>query len=473
MMRCNKRMYGAILAIFLAHGNQLIAAAVDTPCVQVVGDIEGDWHKIASVANKPNSILRIMNDNPDNFSAELVGKKSKLVFLGDSIDKGANNVKVLRFLVYLKNKYPHRVFLILGNRDINKLRLKTELRDEALDLSGADRFAHNKFRIAAWEQQFDAWINEGGNRIDGALVAYTHGKNPATDKLLKLKFLLSKTMGAPTAFEDFKKELNLATDAQAYDRYIALVKQGGLLATYLQKAQLVYVDKATKSLFVHGALLPENLGVIPGQPEKLAVPGWVYMLNLWGKYSVARGLQGDIRAAMPIIEYQEPAVIINAQGKRVWGGDNKSSVVHARPWSASYNLEATDPAVVRALQKYGIDRIFHGHTPIGKVSVMTRSVNGFLTVACDTSVTNPARNAIIIACPDEVTISADYDKPDGELVHLEYSSNDPRIGKQLPNGFWMIAPNLKGIWHEAKTKEGKGLGFSVPTYEYGIIPAGL
>ena len=57
---------------------------------------------------------------------------SKFVFGGDSQDKGTGDIRVVKLLLDLKDRYPDRVFFIIGNRDANKLRLTTELSDQTL-----------------------------------------------------------------------------------------------------------------------------------------------------------------------------------------------------------------------------------------------------------------------------------------------------------------------------------------------------
>ena len=54
------------------------------------------------------------------------------VFGGDSQDKGIGDIRFVKIMLALKKKYPDRVFFIIGNRDANKLRLTSELSDEAL-----------------------------------------------------------------------------------------------------------------------------------------------------------------------------------------------------------------------------------------------------------------------------------------------------------------------------------------------------
>jgi hypothetical protein len=55
------------------------------------------------------------------------------VFGGDSQDKGTGDIRFVKAMNALKDRYPDRVFLIIGNRDANKLRLATELGNQALE----------------------------------------------------------------------------------------------------------------------------------------------------------------------------------------------------------------------------------------------------------------------------------------------------------------------------------------------------
>ena len=46
---------------------------------------------------------------------------------GDIVDKGPGDIRLCRLLVDLKKRYPKRVFLLVGNRDLNKLRFSAPL----------------------------------------------------------------------------------------------------------------------------------------------------------------------------------------------------------------------------------------------------------------------------------------------------------------------------------------------------------
>lgn len=58
------------------------------------------------------------------------------VYGGDVCDRGYGDLRILHDLIQLKKRNPERVFLILGNRDLNKMRLLTELQEESFTKEG-------------------------------------------------------------------------------------------------------------------------------------------------------------------------------------------------------------------------------------------------------------------------------------------------------------------------------------------------
>jgi hypothetical protein len=67
----------------------------------------------------------------DNFLEK--NDKNKIAFLGDYFDKGPHVITSINKIVELYEKYKNRVHIILGNRDVNKLRLIYELDPDKLE----------------------------------------------------------------------------------------------------------------------------------------------------------------------------------------------------------------------------------------------------------------------------------------------------------------------------------------------------
>ena len=56
-----------------------------------------------------------------------LGEGVTFVFGGDAIDRGAHGRRFVALLLAAQRRYGERVVLLAGNRDLNKLRLVTEL----------------------------------------------------------------------------------------------------------------------------------------------------------------------------------------------------------------------------------------------------------------------------------------------------------------------------------------------------------
>lgn len=82
-----------------------------------------------------------------------------------SEDQPFFQIRVVKHLVSLKERHPERVFLILGNRDINKLRFGSELGAEGC----ADRASDG--RHIYWDpkcKSYDDYVSERGYDADGS-----------------------------------------------------------------------------------------------------------------------------------------------------------------------------------------------------------------------------------------------------------------------------------------------------------------
>src|SRR5690242_290259 len=63
-------------------------------------------------------------EGPDRLN---VADHTLFVFGGDAIDRGPDARRIVRVLLDVQRRQPERVVLLAGNRDLNKIRLRTEL----------------------------------------------------------------------------------------------------------------------------------------------------------------------------------------------------------------------------------------------------------------------------------------------------------------------------------------------------------
>lgn len=71
----------------------------------------------------------------------------QFVYGGDTCDRGSGDLEVLRDLIYLKETYPERVHLLMGNRDINKLRFPVATMPQVMSLQPECYFASSNSKV--------------------------------------------------------------------------------------------------------------------------------------------------------------------------------------------------------------------------------------------------------------------------------------------------------------------------------------
>eukprot|EP01052_Picozoa_sp_SAG31_P007327 SAG31_NODE_349_length_17243_cov_7.408248_2_plen_243_part_00 len=107
---------------------------VDRPAGQRVGmarvifltDVEGNWDYFCRFVHRSEGMSFIGDGTFAPHDVALLDGYS-LVFGGDAGDKGPGTLRFVRAMLSLKERYPDRVVLLLGNRDINKMRFTSEL----------------------------------------------------------------------------------------------------------------------------------------------------------------------------------------------------------------------------------------------------------------------------------------------------------------------------------------------------------
>jgi len=359
-------------------------------------DLEGMWSRLHSFCDG-NALVRLAGDERLELADGV-----HFVYGGDTIDRGPAGRKILRALIDAKQRYGERVILLAGNRDINKVRLSRELR------------GHPPRRAPEELHQRPADL---------------------------LRWILQHTMGAKDAFEHRRAELGGASDQAVTDSFLEDISAGGLLREYLRLAQIAH--RSGRTLFVHGGVTDENLGLVPERDGPAPLAEWADGLNAWYRDHVERFCAGEPGADgpaawNPLILYQAPA-----PGQRT----NPASVVYGRSADEHNNLVLPARRALDELREAGIRRIVVGHTPNGDSPSLVRE-SGFELLCADNSHARVPDASRVVLSDEAVEVAATCRLDDERVVRVGYrvAADDAAspIGRRTEDGGLLIKGRLEG-----------------------------
>lgn len=340
--------------------------------VGFVSDIEGDlrfWNRYIGISEV---LSRASEDSP-----VVLRDDCHFVYGGDVCDRGPWDRRVTRDLLRLKEAYPTRVHLILGNRDLNKIRLTHELHAE---------------RLAQTPEVF--WIKGEENTLE----TYLTTRHLSDSLVNRLKWTLDHTMGCIGTFEFRRQELVAegmeGTDEEVLESYLSSLRPGGDHARYIGAGQLAVV--LGDCLFVHGSA--SNPGYFPvtkesGLRHTDSLQEWIVGLNTFAEQELdnwrenpkgdefpwsrtggfGRGSgAGLCQYAMGLGSVVEPS--------------HKDATVVYSDWLDHERL----PCPVKVakgsdyLNRAGIKAVFSGHQPFGDTPMVFKG-NDLTVVSADTS----------------------------------------------------------------------------------------
>ena len=373
--------------------------------VAFVTDIEGMWDKLVDfAAGNPLLSLDVVT------GALTVAPGARFVFGGDAVDRGPWGRRVVRTLLEAKRRQPEQVVLLAGNRDINKLRLPREL---------------------------------GGQPLSRTPAEVASGPRPEL-----LRWIFANTMGARDAFEHRRRELAAERraaavevgDEEVVDSFVADCRPGDDHAELVAASQLAY--RVGPTLFVHGGITEDSLGLVPGRAPLRDVDEWVAALNGWyreqvGLFQAGAPDVGGQPAWWPLVAYQAPL-----PGTR----GNPQSVVYGRTTDALQNPELPPPAVIAALTAQGVRRVVVGHTPIGDCPAPVRD-DGFELLFADNSHARIAVASQVAIDGDQLTVRARSAIDGGKVVPIVYSLStreDSPIGRRRSDSGHLVMGQVEG-----------------------------
>eukprot|EP01127_Copromyxa_protea_P019715 TRINITY_DN6461_c0_g1_i1.p1 TRINITY_DN6461_c0_g1~~TRINITY_DN6461_c0_g1_i1.p1 ORF type:complete len:479 (+),score=70.96 TRINITY_DN6461_c0_g1_i1:7-1443(+) len=342
----------------------------------------------------------------------ILALKDNVVFVhgGDTFDKGPWDIRFARQLIALKRRYPERVILIIGNRDLNKTKLSSEL-DEADIARPVESISGPWWVEEAERVTFKSFLKKMIEQYEGPVA---EGQDYSADlyqkyhtRTTRIKWLLKHTMGCSETFEHRRTELSelenrskdsISDEEVADDFYRQATSPDGVYRQYLELAQICYLHGNT--IITHGAITTRGLFFIPGDdnqdakqtPHQIEQRGnrvetlttWVDNLNSWAA-----------KAIHEWIKYPHWNSDRSDRGGRCLMG--YGYVEGMKDYSVLINthFEGGNPTPVSVdlaekLHKFGVSRILVGHKPHGFTPTPIKG-NGVEIIDADTSYSDPKK----------------------------------------------------------------------------------
>lgn len=407
---------------------------------------------------------------------DFVDDEALFVYGGDAVDKAPGDIRLCRCLVDLKRRYPNRVWLLVGNRDLNKLRMTAELSRKDVSRSA----------LQVSKPHWDATVPSYAEYV---------GTSEA-NRVTRCKWILEHTLGCKETFEHRRTELRLlgSNDSdEAVVESFATEPLHGSLRAYLDNA--VVAARVRDTLFVHGSVDRLSAGFAPelgtrfalGRREDPAYPptkrwhdhvsvdDWVRALN----DLLTRGL--DEHARRPYWDddgcsSRGGEALMALQNRcAVWGrsvisncwadGGNVDSddavERRRRSWSRAleeptafeastgYTSDPLDAQVAAWLRADGIKRVVSGHRPTGdSPAVLSDKYHGVELVCADTSYSDTSaldNRGAALAC---VEVHFDDERGSRLRIHgtladrrpyVVDTNDDELLGTRGPDGWWYKA----------------------------------
>jgi hypothetical protein len=184
-------------------------------------------------------------------------------------DKGPGDIRLCRQLVSLKRRHPDRVFLLVGNRDLNKLRYAAELAPDDMQRDIDDIPPPHWDPLAPTLRQ----------HLESAAAALGCTVNEVNTRTERLLYMQRHTLGMPRSFEFRRREVAVLTGCDAgtvsdEDVVSSFVDDvcdpNGALRQYLENACVAVTLGNT--LFVHGAVDDRTAGIVPAPSTRFELP---------------------------------------------------------------------------------------------------------------------------------------------------------------------------------------------------------
>ena len=380
--------HAVVRAVASATAATKPAARSPTTLVSFVTDVEGNlgfWRRFCELSEVIEG---------DDLEALTLRPGCHLVFGGDAVDKSAGDLRFLHSLLGLRRRHPDNVHLVLGNRDINKMRLLAEL-------SPAHWLAADEHPGVYWRANA---LADGSTATPATFLASQPDGQREDSVANRLRYMLADNMGSPKAFELRRAELaELAAHADTLDAVPPLATGGeleavsdemvlesylssvlrpdGLMREYLQHAKIAV--RLGSALFVHGGIHPNALGAVPGRAHRLTdIDEWIRALNEFAAAEVAAFCEDADSGRAPSWRgasdrggfgfFDRPGGRLLSYGMATQPDLTTSPTVVYSSYLRNGHPTPPDAQVTARLAASGIHALVVGHQPHGDAPVVMR-----------------------------------------------------------------------------------------------------
>lgn len=398
-----------------------------------VTDVEGNMGYFLRFVQQSNVLDVQEGDISSKILTLHLRENCYFVYGGDAIDKGMGDIRMVRALVDLKQRHPDRVHLLVGNRDLNKLRWTAELSND--DMARPINTIPSPFwdpQAPTLQQYLQAkqqlLLQDLSSQDTMPQQVPIESLNTRTNRL---QYLLQHTLGCPDTFRFRRMELALLADLpesqisddQVVDSFIhEVASPQGSLRQYMELANIAVCIGNT--LFCHGAVDQATMQFIPSLQTKFHLPTtkappaamidnvheWTKALNqflkeglidfekrpYWNHDRTSRG--GEALMAMQnrpamwgrtIVSncYGDGGCITTSHAARFRDDPQRKQMQQTNPLAfEDVTSDPTDLTVAAWLLKDGIQRVVVGHKPTGDCpAVLSPLYSGVEIVSADTS----------------------------------------------------------------------------------------
>eukprot|EP00658_Telonema_sp_P-2_P051578 TRINITY_DN3965_c0_g1_i3.p1 TRINITY_DN3965_c0_g1~~TRINITY_DN3965_c0_g1_i3.p1 ORF type:complete len:470 (-),score=104.96 TRINITY_DN3965_c0_g1_i3:64-1473(-) len=378
-----------------------------------VTDVEGNlgfWNNYVKIS-------KVLSRDPRTGEVRLK-PGAHFVFGGDAVDQGEGDLRFLEEIVALQRRYPERVHLLLGNRDINKMRLSAELSTAHRDKWPLDQHP------GVW------WISAPPPQEIGTQLIPAMNPNTVANHL---KWILAKTMGAGGTFEYRRLELAKLnknkpfdvgagiTDQQVADSFVESLSEGGNMREYLRNGKLAVQLGST--LFIHGALSNECIGWTPPSATRstaTGLQGWIETMNLWARQQVNQWCITDFsnKSLDPAMtawandggySHPQPGSDLTQYGMGHLPDLSPNPTVVYNTWiGRASQVLPPPPELTSWLKSEGVMTVVCGHKPVGDLPLPFETSDGVTVLIADTSYSANIRG--VTAAKEKDPVSGGWSK---------------------------------------------------------------